>query len=71
MFGKLLKEMLRSEPVSGLRKPEPLKHNLSDLWSKWISNVNLMSTKFTTANRIASVFLEIEIALISDLTQVR
>ena len=34
---KILKEMLRSDPSSGLGKPEPLKHNLSGLWSKRIS----------------------------------
>ena len=34
---KILKEMLRSAPSSGLGKPEPLKHNLSGLWSKRIS----------------------------------
>jgi len=34
---KVLKEMLRSDPSSGLGKPEPLKHNLSGLWSKRIS----------------------------------
>jgi toxin YoeB len=30
---KLLVEMQRSDPSSGLGKPEPLKHNLSGLWS--------------------------------------
>ncbi len=34
---KTLKEMLRSDPSSGLGKPEQLKHNLSGLWSKRIS----------------------------------
>ena len=35
---KLLKEMLRSEdPSAGLGKPEPLKHNLTGLWSRRIS----------------------------------
>ncbi len=35
---KLLKEMLRSEDSSaGLGKPEPLKHNLTGLWSRRIS----------------------------------
>lgn len=35
---KLLKEMLRSDdPSSGLGKPEPLKHNLTSLWSRRIS----------------------------------
>ncbi len=35
---KLLKEMLRSDNLStGIGKPEPLKHNLSGLWSRRIS----------------------------------
>ena len=35
---KLLKEMLRSNDLTkGLGKPEPLKHNLSGLWSRRIS----------------------------------
>lgn len=35
---KLLKEMIRSsELTKGLGKPEPLKHNLSGLWSRRIS----------------------------------
>ncbi|QJD72200.1 type II toxin-antitoxin system YoeB family toxin [Marinobacterium sp. LSUCC0821] len=35
---KLLKELIRSEdPTIGLGKPEPLKHNLSGLWSRRIS----------------------------------
>jgi toxin YoeB len=34
---KLLKEMLRSDPATGLGKPEQLKHKLSGLWSRRIS----------------------------------
>ncbi|HIM07749.1 MAG TPA: Txe/YoeB family addiction module toxin [Gammaproteobacteria bacterium] len=35
---KLLKEMLRADnPATGTGKPEALKHNLSGLWSKRIS----------------------------------
>ncbi|MDM3872009.1 Txe/YoeB family addiction module toxin [Porticoccus sp. W117] len=35
---KLLKEMLRSDDLTaGLGKPEPLKHKLSGLWSRRIS----------------------------------
>jgi toxin YoeB len=34
---RLLKEMLRDDPASGTGKPEPLKHNLSGLWSRRIS----------------------------------
>ncbi|MDO6444582.1 Txe/YoeB family addiction module toxin [Colwellia sp. 1_MG-2023] len=43
---KILKEMLRSDPSSGLGKPEPLKHNLSGLWSKRISQKNRLIYKF-------------------------
>jgi len=38
--------MLRSDPSSGLGKPEPLKHNLSGLWSKRISQKDRMIYKF-------------------------
>ncbi|MBL4910790.1 MAG: Txe/YoeB family addiction module toxin [Alteromonadaceae bacterium] len=40
------KEMLRSDPASGLGKPEPLKHNLSSLWSKRISQKDRLVYKF-------------------------
>ena len=43
---KILKEMLRSDPSSGLGKPEPLKHNLSGLWSKRISQKDRVIYKF-------------------------
>lgn len=43
---KLLKEMIRSDPSSGLGKPEPLKHNLSGLWSKRISEKDRLIYKF-------------------------
>ncbi len=43
---KILKEMLRSPPSSGLGKPEPLKHNLSGLWSKRISQKDRLIYKF-------------------------
>jgi toxin YoeB len=43
---KILKEMLRSNPSSGLGKPEPLKHNLSGLWSKRISQKDRLIYKF-------------------------
>jgi toxin YoeB len=29
--------MLRNDPATGLGKPEPLKHSLSGLWSRRIS----------------------------------
>ena len=43
---KILKEMLRSNPSTGLGKPEPLKHNLSGLWSKRISQKDRLIYKF-------------------------
>ena len=43
---KILKEMLRTDPSSGLGKPEPLKHNLSGLWSKRISQRDRLIYKF-------------------------
>ncbi|MGB0937149.1 MAG: Txe/YoeB family addiction module toxin [Colwellia sp.] len=43
---KILKELLRSDPSSGLGKPEPLKHNLSGLWSKRISQKDRLIYKF-------------------------
>lgn len=43
---KILKEMMRADPASGLGKPEPLKHNLSDLWSKRISQKDRLIYKF-------------------------
>ncbi len=33
----ILKEMLRGDPATGLGKPEQLKHNLTGLWSRRIS----------------------------------
>lgn len=44
---KLIKDILRSgEPASGLGKPETLKHNLADLWSKRISQKHRLIYKF-------------------------
>lgn len=44
---KLLKEMLRSDDLSvGLGKPEPLKHNLSGLWSRRISQKDRLIYRF-------------------------
>jgi toxin YoeB len=33
----LLKEMLRGDPTTGTGRPEALKHNLSGLWSRRLS----------------------------------
>lgn len=44
---KLLKEILRSDPSTGLGKPEQLKHNLAGFWSKRISQKDrLIYTRF-------------------------
>ncbi len=44
---KLLKEMLRSDdPAVGLGKPEPLKHQLSGLWSRRISQKDRLVYRF-------------------------
>jgi len=44
---KLLKDMLRSDdPASGPGKPERLKHNLSGLWSRRISQKDRLIYKF-------------------------
>ena len=48
---KILKEMLRSDdPSSGLGKPEQLKHSLSGLWSKRISQKDRLIYKFDEAS---------------------
>ena len=43
---KLLKEMLRDDPASGIGKPELLKHNLAGLWSRRISQKDRVIYKF-------------------------
>lgn len=43
---KLLKDMLRADPVTGPGKPEPLKHNLSGLWSRRLSQKDRLIYKF-------------------------
>ena len=43
---KLLKEMLRADPASGLGKPEQLRHNLSGLWSRRISQRDRLIYRF-------------------------
>ena len=42
----ILKEMLRSDPSFGIGKPEPLKHNLSGLWSRRLSQKDRVVYKF-------------------------
>jgi len=43
---KILKEMQRNDPAQGLGKPEPLKHNLSGLWSRRLSQKDRLIYKF-------------------------
>ena len=43
---RLIKEMLREEPSKGAGKPEPLKHNLSGLWSRRMSQKDRVIYKF-------------------------
>ncbi|MEM7595956.1 MAG: Txe/YoeB family addiction module toxin, partial [Cyanobacteria bacterium P01_A01_bin.83] len=43
---KILKEMLREDPSSGIGKPEPLKHNLSGFWSRRLSHKDRVIYKF-------------------------
>jgi toxin YoeB len=43
---KLLKEMLRADPAKGLGKPEQLRHNLTGLWSKRISQKDRLIYRF-------------------------
>jgi toxin YoeB len=45
-FCKILKEMLRGDPKVGIGKPEPLKHNLSGLWSRRLSQRDRIIYKF-------------------------
>jgi toxin YoeB len=42
----ILKEMLRGDPGTGIGKPEPLKHNLSGLWSRRLSQKDRVVYKF-------------------------
>ena len=43
---RLIKEMLRGDPSKGTGKPEPMKHSLSDLWSRRISQKDRVVYKF-------------------------
>ncbi|RKZ70424.1 MAG: Txe/YoeB family addiction module toxin [Gammaproteobacteria bacterium] len=43
---RILKEMLRDDPGAGTGKPEPLKHNLSSLWSRRISQKDRVIYKY-------------------------
>ena len=43
---KILKEMQRGNPSKGLGKPEALKHNLFDFWSRRLSQKDRLIYKF-------------------------
>ena len=43
---RILKEMQKEDPSSGIGKPEPLKHNLSGLWSRRLSQKDRLIYKF-------------------------
>jgi toxin YoeB len=43
---KIIQEMLRGDPKSGLGKPEPLKYNLSGFWSRRLSQQDRVIYKF-------------------------
>lgn len=43
---KILKDMLRGDPSSGIGKPELLKHNLSGLWSRRLSQKDRLVYRF-------------------------
>jgi len=43
---RVLREMLREEPNTGRGKPEALKHKLSGLWSRRISQKDRLIYKF-------------------------
>ena len=43
---RVLKEMLRDDPAAGTGKPEPLKHTLSGMWSRRISQKDRVIYKY-------------------------
>ena len=45
-FCRILIEMLLGDPGTGTGKPEPLKHNLSGLWSRRISQKDRVIYKY-------------------------
>jgi len=46
----ILKEMLRGDPDTGIGKPERLKHNLSGLWSRRLSQKDRVIYKYDDHN---------------------
>ena len=47
---KILQEMQRSDPAKGIGKPEPLKHSLSGLWSRRLSQKDRVIYRFDKDN---------------------
>lgn len=45
-----LEEMLRGDPARGTGKPEPLKHGLSGLWSRRLSQGDRLIYRFDDEN---------------------
>jgi len=43
---QILKEQLRNDPRYGLGRPEPLKHNLTGLWSRRLSEKDRLVYRF-------------------------
>ena len=43
---RILKEMQRDDPTQGLGKPEPLRHELSGLWSRRLSQKDRLVYRF-------------------------
>ncbi len=43
---RILKEMLRGDPSTGTGKPELLKHNLTSLWSRRLTQKDRLIYKF-------------------------
>lgn len=43
---KILKEMLRNDPSTGSGQPEPLKHELSGLWSRRLNKKDRLIYRF-------------------------
>lgn len=44
---KILQEMQRNNPATGVGKPEALRHNLSGFWSRRLSQKDRIIYKFT------------------------
>lgn len=42
----IIKEMLRGDPTTGLGKPEPLRHNLTNFWSRRFSQKDRLIYRF-------------------------